>query len=271
MQSTGYEKLKGDPVKRGRVAPKGQGVTQETSTSRRHTTRQFITKPQYPVPHEVDSIITAKCRVNQHSPVTSLVGRQCLVACYLQGHETEALWDTGSQVCIIDEQWKDSYIPEIRLRDISEATETPERLHLVAANGTDMPYGGWVEVTFRLASPAERVKELVIPMLVLKGQQLPKPIIGFNVIEQVMKQKDTDNSDKETNRQLYQTVVSAFPNLKRGKVHTFINLVTADDLGEYTVSTGKGSVNIPRHTIMQIQCKIKMPHVRQDSVLLFEP
>ena len=82
-------------------------------------------------------------------------------------------------MCIIDEQWKDSYIPEVRLRDISEATETPERLHLVAANGTDMPYGGWVEVTFKLASPAERVKELVIPMLVLKGQQLPKPIIDL--------------------------------------------------------------------------------------------
>lgn len=246
-------------------------MTQETSTSRRHTTRQFKTKPQYPVPHEIDSIITANCRVNQHSPVTSLVGRQCLVACYLQGHETEALWDTGSQVCIIDEQWKDSYIPKVRLRDISEATETPERLHLVAANGTDMPYEGWVEVTFKLASPAERVKELVIPMLVLKGQQLPKPIIGFNVIEQVMKQKDTDNLNKATNRQLYQTVVSAFPNLKRSKVYTFINLVTADDFGEYTVSTAKGSVNIPRHTIMQIQCKIKMPHVRQDSVLLFEP
>ncbi len=57
--------------------------------------------------------------------------------CYLLSTEkkTEALWDTGSQVCIIDEEWKAKYAPEVTLRNISEATEAPDSLRLVAANG----------------------------------------------------------------------------------------------------------------------------------------
>jgi len=118
----------------------------------------------------LNSILTAPCQVNQHSAITSLVGKQCLVTCYLQGKKTEALWDTGSQVCIIDEKWKTKHAPEVTLRNISEATEAPDSLRLVAANGTNMPYSGWVELTFKLASPVTNEKELNIPVLVLKGQ-----------------------------------------------------------------------------------------------------
>ncbi len=107
-------------------------------------------------------------QVNKYSPVTSLIGKQCLVTCYLQGHKTEALWDTGSQVCIVDEQWRNKYIPEVKLKDISEAIDAPDGLQLVAANWTSMPYVGWVEITFKLASPIDSVKDFVIPILVLK-------------------------------------------------------------------------------------------------------
>lgn len=91
-------------------------------------------------------------RVNQHSSVTPLVGRQRLVECYLHGHQILALWDTGSQVYVIDELWKQEYLPEVTLRDVSDILESPNMLNLVAANGIDMPYIGYVEVTFRLSS-----------------------------------------------------------------------------------------------------------------------
>ncbi|KAK3521113.1 hypothetical protein QTP86_021764, partial [Hemibagrus guttatus] len=67
-----------------------------------------------------------------------------------------------------------------------------------------------------------------------------------------------------------QTVRSAFPSIKKKSVHSFINLVTAENLSEYVVRTRKEPVNIWKHTVMQIQCLVKVPHVQQDTVLLFE-
>ncbi|KAK3525684.1 hypothetical protein QTP70_004904 [Hemibagrus guttatus] len=121
-----------------------------------------------------------------------------------------------------DEEWKAKYAPEVTLRNISEATEAPDSLRLVAANGANMPYSGWVELTFKLASPVTEEKELTIPVLVLKDQELPRPIIG--------------------------TVRSAFPSIKKKSVHTFINLVTAEDLSEYVVlpETTEGDGNTDR-------------------------
>lgn len=144
--------------------------------------------------------------------------------CYLNGHKTEALWDTGSQMCIVDRQWKDQYIPGVKVRDVSEATEATDNLNLVAANGSSMPY----KITFNLVPHANKMKELVIPVLVLKGQQLSKPIIVYNVIEQVMKQSEASGQGKESKGLLNKTVRCAFPSLGRSKIRTFINLMTAE-------------------------------------------
>ncbi len=157
------------------------------------------------------------------------------------------------------------------LRNISEATEAPDSLRLVAANGANMPYSGWVELTFKLASPVTNEKELHIPVLVLKDQELPRPIIGYNVIEQILRRSETRGSLDVTNACLYRTVRSAFPSIKKKSVHTFINLVTTEGFSEYVVRTRKEPVNIRKHTVVQIQCLVKVPHVKQDTVLLFEP
>ncbi len=38
---------------------------------------------------------------------------------------------------------------DMRLRDISEILDTADTLDIIAANGENMPYEGWVEITFR--------------------------------------------------------------------------------------------------------------------------
>ncbi len=219
----------------------------------------------------IECNLMSECQVNKHSPVTSLVGKQCLVTCYLNGHKTEALWDTGSQVCIVDRRWKDQYIPGVKVRNVSEVTETADNLNLVAANGSNMPYEGWVEITFNLAPPANKIEALVIPVLVLKGQQLSKPIIGYNVIEQVMKRSEVSGQSGGSKGLLNKTVRSAFPSLRRSKIQTFINLVTAESASEYCVKVTKNHVNVPKHAIVQVKCQVKTPCTKQDSVMLFEP
>ena len=47
------------------------------------------------------------------------------------------------------------------LRDISELLDTSDTL--------DMPYVGWVEITFNLASGGAPTTEVIVPTLVMKG------------------------------------------------------------------------------------------------------
>ena len=63
--------------------------------------------------------------------------------------ETDALWDTGAQVSIISHSWLKQCLPRCDIRDIAGLLGM-NGLELKAANGTDLPYGGWVELTFHL-------------------------------------------------------------------------------------------------------------------------
>ncbi len=87
--------------------------------------------------------------------------------------------------------------------------DLPDSLTLTAPKGTEMPYLGWIETTFRLVSETDPAKELLIPVLVMKGCHLSHPIIGFNVIEHIL---ENTKKDKQ-----YNTVRKAFPSLKRIK------------------------------------------------------
>ena len=40
--------------------------------------------------------------------------------CRIQGIEVEALWDTGSQVCVVSWAWKEAYLPLDKLRSVGE-------------------------------------------------------------------------------------------------------------------------------------------------------
>lgn len=46
------------------------------------------------------------------------------------------------------------HLPDAKLRDITEILDITQTFDIQAANGESMPYTGWVEVTFRLASGA---------------------------------------------------------------------------------------------------------------------
>lgn len=195
--------------------------------------------------------------------VTSLVGRQCLVECHLNHQHLQALWDTGSQVSVIDERWKEESLPNARLRDVSEILDSPDDLRLTAANGTEMPYLGWIETTFRLASETDQTKELIIPVLVMKGCHLSHPIIGFNVIEHILAMTE------KTKR--YSTVRKAFPSLKRNKVSAFIQAVSAEQTDEYGVKIREKKAAVPKHSSIQIECRVASQPFKEDTTMLFQP
>ena len=91
-----------------------------------------------------DSSTTFPCHLTprQQAGLTKLVGRRCMVKYLIWGKEVEALWDTGSQVCVMSRKWRQSHLPLEVLTNVEELLGAGEELNLEAMNGTDIPFVG---------------------------------------------------------------------------------------------------------------------------------
>ena len=57
-----------------------------------------------------------------------------------------------AQVSIVSEDFLQSQLPTVQTRDIKQLLGTDGSISLQAANGTDIPYCGWVEIGVRLTN-----------------------------------------------------------------------------------------------------------------------
>ena len=130
-----------------------------------------------------------------------MVGRSYIVSFLLQGKKVDASWDTGAQACIISKSWKDAYLPDVPVRDISGLLGERE-LGLQVANGTAFFYDRWIEVQFQLLGEYGHSKPITVPIPVGRQDNQECPIIGFNVIEEVVKQGSSIGTPKSRGRGL---------------------------------------------------------------------
>ena len=129
----------------------------------------------------------------QQAGLTKLVGQRCMVKCLIEGKEVEALWDTGSQVCVVSRKWQQAHLPLEVLRNVEELLGAGEELKLEAMNWTDIPLDGFIEVRFKLAGDDTTADKLTVPVLVGRKEQ-EYPIIGLNVIEKFLSQNSSPPS-----------------------------------------------------------------------------
>ncbi|KAK0136609.1 hypothetical protein N1851_023456 [Merluccius polli] len=57
--------------------------------------------------------------LHRQAKLKALIGKKCMVDCLFEGVATQALWDTGSQVTIINDRWRKSCLPHIQLRSLN--------------------------------------------------------------------------------------------------------------------------------------------------------
>ena len=150
-----------------------------------------------------------------------LVRRRCIVSCLLQGKKVDALWDTGAQVCIISKSRKDTYLPDVPERDKSELLGEHE-LDLKVANGSTLLYDGRIEVEFQLVGEYAQSEPITVSILVGRQDNQEYLIIGFNVIEEVVKQ----GSSIGTKHGMTCLVQTAFPCLSEGKGTSLVNFMS---------------------------------------------
>ena len=201
----------------------------------------------------------------QQAGLTKLVGRRCMVKCLIQRKEVEALWDTGSQVCVVSKKWQQTYLPLEMLGNVEELLGAGEELNLEAMNGTDIPFDGWIEVRFKLAGDGTTTGELTVPVLVGQKEQ-EYPIIGFNVVEEVLSQH-SENSQAVSN-----IIQQSFPAVHHTHVGVLVNLIQSrsQDTGATAVKVGKRDVTLPKGEATKVKCQIHFGLVPEGMPMIFE-
>ena len=173
---------------------------------------------------------------------------------------TRALWDTGAQVSILPALWKETQIPNEQLRPLSELLGMGD-LSLTAANGSPIPFDGWLDVSFQLS--AGQHHKIHVPVLVTPAITGP-PIIGYNVIEEIVKGATPSSPVK--------AVEAAFPAMTRGGAQALVHLIqeeTPDQIGD--VRVGGKNVVIPKRSVLEVPCRARRSHHTSSTTVLFEP
>lgn len=230
------------------------------------------TVPQLPEPKYTNSAPSVSNPPAKCKSIAQLIGKKCLVWCSLNKVKSQALWDTGAQVSIMSEEWKSKYLPHVPVKPISEILRDDELLNLRAANGTEIPFQGWVEVSLSLLEPKAKLAsctELLVPILVSKDL-IDRPIIGFNAIEQMMKSNDSDSHTEFTDNV---RILRNSLRLGKGKAETLLNLIQngTEYTDTYLVKTGKTAITIPSGQLMQISCPVRTDFNLPGDGVLFEP
>ena len=205
----------------------------------------------------------------QHVAVAKLVGKKCKVSCVLNGVSVEALWDTGAQVSIASKHWLEEYLPSLKLRNIEELLGEETGLNLIGANGGPIPFERWVEVQFQLTSSNQPSNPLTVPLLVARDE-LEFPIIGYNVIEEVI--KDGDQVGGESADSLGEIMSSAFSEVKQESVTALVELVqTANVESLCVLRSGKNNVTVPCGQTVSVACRVDCGPLDEKTPVLFEP
>ena len=204
-----------------------------------------------------------------HSPTYSkrqrnmikLVGRKCLVVCNFNKHPTTALWDTGAQVSLVSQEWLDNNLPDIPIRPLKEVLEG-EPLKLSAANGSIIPYSGWVEVGLHVPGEEQTTPTLQVPLLVTP-ESLEHPILGYNLIETMTQGQTKDKATANLSRLL--------PHTKKAAVNQLVTLLECSEDEEICqVYTCRADVTIAAGETRLVKCR--RPNRMVDSTtVLFEP
>lgn len=201
-----------------------------------------------------------------------LVGKRCLVRASLGGVDTSILWDTGSQVSIVGTNWKRKYLPDVKVRPVEELLEEGA-LELSAANGTDIPYDGWMEVEFTLSKNAVAGmsdKPVVVPILVASSD-IERPIIGFNVIEELALTNDTCG-DCTPSGQMVEKLCSALE-VGRKTARAVLSVLKKQKLENqpHIARVGRQPVTIPKNKVVAVPCGRLNKRVFSSSHVVLEP
>ncbi len=205
----------------------------------------------------------------QHNRIAKLVGDRCTVNFKLEGKDMTGLWDTGAQVSVISMEQVKRHFPSKPVKKIADLLQLQGDIKLVAANGTSIPYEGWIELKLEFLPETSSQKNITVPFLVSKGP-IDCPIIGFNVIRE---RNCTEDGHIEASESVLQQIETSFPNLRGGqKSEVFVNLIKEciEDDCICTVKTIKRDITVPKQSTISVPCRGNSSFLPKSMLAMFE-
>ena len=213
---------------------------------------------------KVNYISNSSFTPNEEMKLAKLIGRKCMVDCYLDGIKSKVLWDTGAQVTIVSKSWLDELFPEKELKDVSELLG--HELFLTVANNTRLNFLGYVEIVFKLADGAEPV---LVPFLVTE-EVMDMPLIGSNAIEEIVKKEVSEGEESVVE------MVKGSLEVTEKNAKSIVNLIQkkaerseCETLGD--VKVGGKDVVVPRGSNLKLKCITRCGPVKEDTAVMFQP
>jgi len=184
--------------------------------------------------------------------VAKFIGKKCIVLCKLNGVEIPVLLDTGAQVSIISLQVLKHCSPETKLNRIEDCLDPGATLELTTANGTVLPYLGWVSINCELKGDNKGSGTISLPMLVTESI-LDHPIIGYHVLEQLISTCDTNSKTDE----IIFALSGSLPNVRGENLCCLVESIrSGNDPYLCPLKVGKRNVIIPAGQTKKIMCRI---------------
>ena len=192
--------------------------------------------------------------------MVKLVGRKPMLKCKIDGKVMRLLWDTGSMVSIAGRRWVKKNFPNKKIYSVSEFLEDHD-LNLYAANKTKINLEGVILVEFGV----DGVDEGFLVPIVVSGEDLGEPILGYNVIEHLV----LKGTDGQTNA--LRTALSG--TRSEFEVNNLVALVQerAEQDDYLTDLKASSSVSIPAGHKIQIRCRVKATSDDDEKTVFFQP
>ena len=213
-------------------------------------------------PQEHTSVNQLVCQVtSRRARVRNLVGKKCVVQCAINGVPATVLWDTGAQVSIFSLAWVNHNLKDTAVQPIASLLDCPGGLDLRAANGTTIPFSGWIDANLVLQPEKPQATSIQFPALVTEDP-LQHPIIGFNVIEEAVRSCGGEAND---------ILLGAMTTLRQDRAKVLVQVIQTPEPDTLcTVRTGKGHTIIPKGSLVGVRCVVHAG-LHDKTAALFEP
>lgn len=188
-----------------------------------------------------------------------------MLNCHLNGAKVQMLLDSGAQVSMVGKTWVEQTLPNSKIQPL-ESLLLDLLLKITAANGTVVPFEGWIEALLEIKSQKHGAVGIHVPTLVSKSV-VTSPLIGFNVIEEIIMEKD----EQPNSVRLLDLLAEAM-SVQRNTVKTLVSALHGmsfvDEPVSHVVKVGKKGLTIKTGLICEVKCRLRA--LPEGGTLLFE-
>ena len=200
---------------------------------------------------------------NQQMKLVRLIGHKPMINFTLNDKNFEGLWGTGSIISLVNVDWLKTEFHDIQIDSIEKFVgDKSPNLTLRTTNNTEIKIIGIV--TFHFSIP--NLQNIFTATFIVTSNDIANPIIGFNIIEHLVKEGSSDS---------FNPIWNIIPNMKENKTELITNLMQENSKVSDVIGTVKSAENIKitPNSFSFVKCKHKSNVIGKKKTIpvIFQP